>query len=184
MGRKPQPLPALPQLNELFSCNAQEGTLTRLTSRQGSLPPGTVIRGTRRYYKRVYLQGRSYLLSRVIWFMATGQEPGHMQVDHIDGDISNNCITNLRLVTPGQNNINKEGYAASGYKGVYIRKTASGKHRYYVQVHRTAGRNADGTYRRKTTTHGVYDCPAEASEAYKRAIKEFYSDGMCYAREN
>jgi len=183
MPRKHRPLPPLALVQQHYSCDAAAGTLTRLKQCQGSKAPGTVIKGAERYYRRVYLQGKAYLLSRIIWLMVTGEDPGDMQVDHIDGDISNNAISNLRIVTQGQNNINKRSWAASGYKGVYVRHLPSGV-RYYVQVHRTAGKLPDGRYIRKTTSHGAYDTAEEAAAVYQQVIKLQYSDAVPYTRED
>ena len=63
----------------------------------------------------------SYLNHRVIYFLNTGVDPEEKQVDHIDGNRSNNKISNLRLATHAQNQHNKsrQGNNTSGVIGVY-----------------------------------------------------------------
>ena len=168
---KYKPLPPLHALQKNFFLDADAGTLTRLLQRQGSKPPGTIIKGAKHYRMTVYFAGDAFLLSRIIWLMATGADPGDMQVIHIDGDMSNHCFDNLRLQVPVQNNLTDSGRGKSGYKGVYLRQNAAGETRYYVQIHRTAGRDADGKYIRTTTSHGSYSTAEEAAAAYLQAIK-------------
>jgi len=66
-----------------------------------------------------------YRVHRVVYFLCTGIDPEEKQVDHIDGNRSNNKISNLRLATNRQNNTNikKRKGNTSGVTGVYWRKT-------------------------------------------------------------
>jgi len=63
---------------------------------------------------------RKYSNSRVIYFLGTGIDPEEKYVDHIDGDILNNKISNLRLATLSQNQDNrkKNKNNTSGITGV------------------------------------------------------------------
>jgi len=69
-------------------------------------------------YKEVGIQGKSYKVHRVIFMMFNGYLP--KELDHIDGNRSNNCIENLRDATSSQNNYNQKlkSNNTSGYKGV------------------------------------------------------------------
>lgn len=72
-----------------------------------------------RGYRRVMLGKQHYKMHRVIWIMHFGDIPSNLVVDHIDRDISNNKIENLRLFTKSQNALN----VGKIYKGVsYDRK--------------------------------------------------------------
>lgn len=75
---------------------------------------------------------------RVAWLHHTGEWPGN-EIDHIDGDPTNNRISNLRECTSAQNKMNKvvQRNNKLGIKGVFFNKErnkytakikASGKH--------------------------------------------------------
>lgn len=47
------------------------------------------------------------LLHRIVWEMHNGPVPAGMFIDHIDGNIDNNTLENLRAVTPSQSSANR-----------------------------------------------------------------------------
>ena len=49
------------------------------------------------------VEGIQYFLHRVVMALHLGECPSNMQVNHIDGNKTNNRISNLELVTPQQN---------------------------------------------------------------------------------
>lgn len=67
-------------------------------------------------YRQIKIGQRMYLAHRLIWLIVNGEWPAG-QIDHIDGDRTNNAVCNLRDVTGAQN---KQNIAVSG------RKSASG----------------------------------------------------------
>jgi len=62
--------------------------------------------------------GKNYLAHRVIWKMITGQEAE--EIDHINGDRTDNRRSNLRAVSRRENAKNKKRYAnnSSGVSGI------------------------------------------------------------------
>lgn len=80
--------------------------------------------------------------------MILGRTGGsHAVIDHIDGDKLNNCRSNLRIVTPHQNSVNRHSLNrnnTSGFRGVFPRKNgtwgaqirANGKH-YFLGYFQT-----------------------------------------------
>lgn len=65
-----------------------------------------------------------YLHCRLVWMWHYGQDPGSLEIDHIDGNRANDCIDNLRLANRQQQqwNIGKTARNTSGYKGVSFYK--------------------------------------------------------------
>jgi hypothetical protein len=80
--------------------------------------------GGKKTYKvwKVVFKGKSYVCSRVIWFLLKNIDPEHMEIDHIDGNSCNNNIDNLRLIKKEHNahNRKKPIVNTSGYTGVQL----------------------------------------------------------------
>lgn len=57
-------------------------------------------------YKYGKILGRGYYAHRIVWLLCTGEWPED-QIDHINGDGSDNRIENLRPVSMSQNSKNK-----------------------------------------------------------------------------
>ena len=62
---------------------------------------------------------KNYRIHRLIWMMIYGMTPRN--IDHIDGNTTNNQISNLREVTHQQNMMNRKKRCDSKsiYKGIY-----------------------------------------------------------------
>lgn len=77
-------------------------------------------------YPKGVVLGVSLRAHRVAWAITFGTWPD--VIDHIDGDVANNAISNLRNVTQAENNRNasRRKDNKSGVVGVY-RRPASGK---------------------------------------------------------
>ena len=70
-------------------------------------------------YRAGHIFKNMYLAHRVAWAVHYGVWPD-AQIDHIDGDRSNNRIDNLRVVSPedNQKNVKQRADNTSGVKGV------------------------------------------------------------------
>jgi hypothetical protein len=71
-----------------------------------------------RGYKQSRIDGRDYLVHRLVWKWVHGADP--ICIDHINGDVSDNRISNLRNVTHLENMHNKKRSKnnSSGVTGV------------------------------------------------------------------
>jgi len=74
-----------------------------------TLLPGTVMPSGYRYYK-IYYKGVRHCVRghHVVWWAAGNEIPEGKQIDHIDRDKLNNCLANLRTVTPKENIANTD----------------------------------------------------------------------------
>ena len=79
---------------------------------------GTIKKSTG--YANVRLHNKIYQVHRVLWEMFNGRLGVDDKIDHIDGNPSNNSLSNLRSVTEDVNQRNKSMYKnnLSGYVGV------------------------------------------------------------------
>lgn len=101
----------------------------------------------------------SFLGHRLAWFYVHGCFPPD-QVDHIDGDRSNNALGNLRLATQAQNCANTRTRRDNSFGRKGVTKNGTG-----FQARITVGgeRYSLGTYRTPEEAHEVY-----AREAARR----------------
>ena len=109
-------------------------------------------------YVRLWVNHKMCLAHRLIWAFVNGPIPEKGEIDHIDGDRSNNKISNLRLVTSGQNGQNLHGPARTKKyplpKGVHMKKD---------RISATIGLNGRQYYL------GCFDTVDEATAAYRGA---------------
>jgi hypothetical protein len=71
-------------------------------------------------YRKISVNGCLVSAHLLIWFYITGEWPEH-EIDHANGNRSDNRWSNIRLATPSQNrwNSRKSTRNTSGFKGVY-----------------------------------------------------------------
>lgn len=72
-----------------------------------------------RGYIRIGVCGALYLAHRLAWLCAYGTWPAS-EIDHIDGNPSNNKISNLRMSTISENNCNRRSGQGRYPKGVGV----------------------------------------------------------------
>lgn len=89
--------------------------------------------------------GREMLLHRVVWTIYYGRWPSG-QIDHINGDKTDNRISNLRDVCPAENmrNQKRPRNNTSGYAGVYWHQ---GNKRWLAQIMVGNKQNYIGSFR-------------------------------------
>ena len=88
------------------------------------LAPSFTSEVTGGYLKVSHISRNTLYLHRAVWIYHKGCIPSGYEVDHIDRDVLDNSIENLRLATRAQNNQNckvrKDN--SSGVKGVHYHK--------------------------------------------------------------
>lgn len=110
------------RLLELLDYDLLSGVFTWKVNRGGVHPGDTAGTAHIGGYLAVCLDYKRYLLHRLAIFYVTSKWPAD-EVDHIDGDRSNNAWVNLREATRCQNSYNhkKRVDNSSGVRGVSFR---------------------------------------------------------------
>ena len=146
MIQNPHLLPSQELLIEILDLDQDTGTLTwkkrdrrHFPSDQACLAWNAKLAGREalaysdlRGYKVGHIFSRRYRAHRVIWCMVHGRWP--TAIDHIDGDTSNNSISNLREASQQENmrNISRRTDNTSGFSGVCW-ATRDEKWRAYIE---------------------------------------------------
>jgi len=97
-----------------------DGKLIAKTNSKQRKVGDTLSSLTDKGYLRSSVNGKSYRVHRLVFLYHHGYMPE--QVDHIDGNRTNNLIQNLREATSAQNNQNRKVTSSSGIKGVVWHK--------------------------------------------------------------
>lgn len=153
-----------PDVRAWLNYDPTQGTFTWVANlgraRAGSVAGTPHLKG----YVSIGVLGRSYLAHRLAWFFTFGEMPA-AQIDHRDGDKTNNRISNLRLATNSQNQANKPASRASssGIKGVYWWKTG-GKWKSQIVV------NGCSVFL------GYFSTKNDAAEAYRNAATLYFGE--------
>lgn len=179
MGVIAKPLPDTKYLEECFYVNFETGELiwkhrpdTHFRNEQIARGVNAKYAGkvagmtnSKTRYRYVWMDSVAYKVHRIIWKMKLGADPVH-EIDHINGDRTDNRIENLRDCTKSQNqmNVRVRANSASGLKNIKFRKD-----RWYVRI------TVDGT--RKHV--GCFLTKQQAIAAYTKCEQEYYGD---YAR--
>ena len=173
------PLPPIERLNELLEIvpiaesqfkiqsglvwKVDRGTRGRAGSVAGSKQPNSKTPG--RFDWRVEVDGRKYYVSRVIYFMANGVDPGELEVDHEDQNSLNNNVGNLRLGGSSLQGHNQglQSNNTSGAKGVCWHKK---RRKWEAQL----------KHEREKLYLGRYTCKIEAARVVNNKILELELD--------
>lgn len=164
-------------LNEIFTYDADTGVLShkerprwmftkgykggetswRTFNTQNAGRPITNIGGGG--YLRVNIDGERYLAHRIIWMMVHGEWP--TEIDHINGNPSDNRLSNLRAVDRQENlrNLSRRADNSSGHTGVSFSKR-DGVFIAYITVNK------------KTKVIGRYETAEQAAQARAKAQSE------------
>ena len=112
-------------------------------------------------YKAIMISGATYLAHRLAFFYVHQRWPIG-DIDHINGDTSDNRIANLREVDRSTNQHNRvipNKTNKTGFLGVY--RQATGKYAALLQV------------RKEKIYFGGFDKPEDAQKAYLEAKSEY-----------
>lgn len=115
-------------------------------------------------YLQIGINNKKYYSHRLAWLYMTGQFPS--EIDHIDGNKSNNVYSNIREASFVQNQRNKGIMKnnVSGYKGVFF---CNQKKKWVAKIRIDI---------KKDIHLGSFGCPTAAHFAYCRAAKQYHGE--------
>ena len=145
------------QVRDLLDYDPQTGRLMR--AQTGGTAGGLNGRG----YTRTSLLGKAYVNSRLVWAYVHGRWPDG-NIDHIDGNKSNNRIENLRDVSQQINCENRQGANINNQAGYLGVSWSAQKQRWKATI------SLNRVYRHL----GFFKLPAEAHQAYLKAKRDLH----------
>lgn len=152
---------------EVFTYDPETGILYRKLSRGKPRKPRPVIVPDKQGYLVVCVDSKHQKVHRIVWLMEYGFWPKG-NIDHIDGNRTNNKLSNLRDVTFEQNahNATLRKDNTSGFKGVHFHRNHN---KWVARVH-TKGRSIH---------LGCFLTPEEAHLAYCEAAAKYFGEHFC-----
>lgn len=115
-------------------------------------------------YRAIMVCGKIYKAHRIAWLFLTGEWPEH-QIDHINGNKSDNREINLRPATGYENQRNRGMLRtnSSGFKGVHLNKR---RQKWVASIRTGNGQK-----------HlGYFNSAEDASRAYYAAAQEYHGN--------
>lgn len=112
-------LPSQAELRQLFNYCELTGVFRYAEKTCRKVVVGKVAGALKNGYVRIYINRIGYLAHRLAWVYSHGREPSDC-LDHINGNRSDNRITNLREASIAENNQNRVPFKknSSGHQGV------------------------------------------------------------------
>jgi hypothetical protein len=165
MMTKAKPLPPLELVKQLLDYDPQIGGFCWKHNRGKKGCMGKPAGYSHKGYISIEIDGKEYRAHRLAWLICTGEDPADKQIDHVNGNKSDNRFANLRLATNSQNACNRTVSArnTSGFKGVSF----SSKQQAWKADVRING----------VTKHlGYYPTPELAHMAYCKAAAELHGE--------
>lgn len=150
-------------LRERFHYDPESGAFTRIKGFSHNAVIGAPLELMDKCgYLYLRLHKRRFTIHRLIWMYVHGTWPAN--IDHINGNRSDNRILNLRECTVAENACNtSRPTGISGYRGVYLDK-------------RTGKWGARISKNRRDVRLGFFDDPKSAHEAYCEAAKQLHGE--------
>lgn len=156
--------PPLEVVTELLNYNAETGIFTWKKNLKGPVKSGDIAGSKHPMgYKSIRIKGVDFLAHRLAFYISGRNIDGRVQIDHINGDRTDNRLCNLRVATTAQNNQNspKKKSNSSGYKGVSF---DARRNSYRVRVRAN----------NKVYWVGYFKTPEDAHAAYCKKAKELH----------
>lgn len=133
---------------------------------------------------RVHINKESYSIHRVVWVLHYGSIDSNLVVDHRDGDVKNNRISNLRLITQKDNTRNRKQLKnnKSGVPGVFYYDYPNSRLHWRASYY-----NLDGKHIHKYFSideYGEQEAFRLACEHRQQMIAELNAQGAGYTERH
>ena len=153
-----------PNFFNILNYDPNTGYLTWIKDMGSNAMAGHVAGSFCRGYIRIQIYGKTYAAHKIAFFLYYSRWPNGF-VDHINGNKSDNRISNLREATRSQNAMNQKLRvdSSSGYKGVTFDKR-------YKKWGARIKKNGVSYYL------GSFDSPEKAAMAYNDATIDKYGE--------
>ena len=152
------------RLKEVLSYDPETGIFTWKVGKRNQVYAGREAGSVVKLgYRMIKIDGHSYLTHRLAWLYFYGELPA-LDIDHRDGNPSNNKIDNIRLATDSENLQNQKRH----------KNNSSG----YIRVHWDKEYKkwcANISINKKQIYLGAFDNPQDASQAYLSAKKKLHT---------
>lgn len=148
------------RLHELLSYDPQTGIM-RWRVNKGAVRAGQIAGNVTRGYFQLMVDGHPTFLHRFIWLYVYGKWPDG-NIDHIDGNRSNNRLCNLRDVSQAMNIQNERKPRSNNKSGFLGVKLNRGLWKAEISING------------KTKFLGRFKTPEEAHQVYVEAKRKFH----------
>ena len=158
------------RLKELFNYDPETGYFTNQISRGRACGGYRAGSPSGHGYRKIRIDYEGYYEHHLAWFYVYGEWPE--ELDHRDGNGSNNAISNLRCATRTQNNFNAErATGMSGLKGAYLDSRSL---QWYSKIQL-------GGYQKHL---GMFNTPEEAHKAFMDAVERHHGEFAFHTRNS
>lgn len=149
-------------IKQLFNYDEQTGHFTRIVGRGSSHAGDLAGSVTWNGYVTIYLDKKNYRAHQLAWLYVYGEIP-NTDIDHINRNRSDNRISNLRIASRSENNINSKLYShnTSRFRGVSFSKE---RNKWESKIKHNG----------KTLHLGRFNSPEEAHQKYITEAKRIY----------
>jgi hypothetical protein len=153
------------ELKELVIYSSETGEFVSRVDRSSRARAGRKI-GTilPNGYVHIMINGRFYKGHRLAWLYMTGEWPAE-QIDHVNGERSDNRWSNLRHCSASQNSFNRKKYRnnSTSVTGVYWHKRSQ---RWTASI----------DVSRKRISLGYFDSIDDAGRSRREAERKYFGD--------
>jgi hypothetical protein len=165
MPIKINPVPDVELLKMHLNYNPDTGVFLAKTGGRAGWKIGEPVGFNDRGYLRIHINKKYHAAHRLAWVMTHGFLSDEDQIDHIDGNRSNNSISNLRIASHGANcqNVGIPRHNTSGIKGVHW-AASNKKWRAQIKLHG------------KRYFLGDFNSKEEAAKAYEAASLQMHGE--------